>query len=66
MLTDQQKIILLEKKVKALEKQMRFVIKMIGAPNAKTFDRNVKKGLKIQDEELTAHYKDLGWPITSL
>ena len=66
MLTDKQQIKLLEKKVKALEKQMRFVINMIGAPNAKTFDRNVKEGLKKRDEALTAHYENLGWPITSL
>jgi hypothetical protein len=66
MLTDKQQIKLLEKKVKDLEKKMLFVIEMIGAPDAKSFDRNVKEEIEIQEEALTAHYKNLGWPITSL
>ena len=36
---------------------------MIGAPDAKTFDKNVKEAVEKQDKELSAHYKNLGWPI---
>jgi hypothetical protein len=57
MLTDQQKIKALEKKVKALETKMLFVFEMIGASDAETYDKQLKKGLQKQDKELSAHLK---------
>jgi hypothetical protein len=61
MLTDKQQIVLLEKKVLALETQMSFVIEMIGAPDAEKFDKRLKKALAKAEKALNVGLiKDYG------
>jgi hypothetical protein len=54
MLTKDAQIKLLEKKVLALETQMLFVIEMIGAPDANTYERQLKKALAKSDKKANA------------
>jgi len=54
MLTDKAKIEQLENKVAKLEKQMLFVIEMIGSPDAESYERGLKEEMEKSIEVLKA------------